>query len=659
MAPPKNYRPDIDGLRAIAVLLVIAFHVFPEGLRGGFIGVDIFFVISGYLITGIVINALRKGEFQFLDFYSRRIRRIVPALLVVLLATSLLGWITLQFDQIQQLLSHVEAGAFFFSNFKLITESGYFDSAAADKPLLHLWSLAVEEQFYLVWPLILSIVWRMRISGRIAIGTLAVVSLLMNMYLVVFRVDTTAAFYLPQARFWELMVGAFLACQQPKPSRANPFKINIQSFAGALCVLTGLWLIGIDRLPGGFHALLPCLGTALIISASPEAWINRQLLSQRWLVAVGLISFPLYLWHWPLLTFLHLNFGEQANDLWKLGAVALSFLLAWMTYALIERRLRWKQSATRYLAGAIVIVGITATVTSANMDTLVFENGWRDAATDVKVLRQFTGAVGKYTTNQDCLDRYPFAAAEAYGWWFCIKNKPSEATVLLLGNSFANQLYPGLSTNPDLKHHTFLSVGTCDAADSPWVDNGVRKHPCRGTAQETNREYIDNILRTTKSLRYVIVGGLNTSPNLNYIGYVRQRLDYLQSLNLKVIIFKPHLAPGFHPRACFSSINGRTPRNCSFSPVRRVRMDAQFQVLVDAIHTSHPQVLFFDQNDIYCPSTSDKCSFVKDELPLNRDEVHISEYGASKMTEDFVKWAKVNDPGFLNPLEQSLREPIK
>jgi peptidoglycan/LPS O-acetylase OafA/YrhL len=165
---PK-YRPDIDGLRAIAVLSVIGFHAFPEWIKGGFIGVDIFFVISGYLISTIIIENLKNDSFSFVDFYSRRIRRIFPALLLVLIASYAVGWFTLLAEEYAQLGKHIAAGAGFVSNLVLWNESGYFDAASDTKPLLHLWSLGVEEQFYVIWPLLMWITWKRKLNFLICL----------------------------------------------------------------------------------------------------------------------------------------------------------------------------------------------------------------------------------------------------------------------------------------------------------------------------------------------------------------------------------------------------------------------------------------------------------------------------------------------------------
>ncbi len=207
---PKSdlYRADIDGLRAVAVLAVVAFHVFPLRVRGGFIGVDIFFVISGYLISALLFTGFERKNFSFTDFYSRRIRRVFPALLLILFASYVFGWFALTADEYKPLGKHIAGGAAFVSNFVFLRESGYFDNLEDKKPLLHLWSLGVEEQFYLIWPLLLWTGWKLRLNFLAMTAAVGLISFGLNIFYV--SSNTALAFYAPQTRFWELMIGAAL-----------------------------------------------------------------------------------------------------------------------------------------------------------------------------------------------------------------------------------------------------------------------------------------------------------------------------------------------------------------------------------------------------------------------------------------------------------------
>ncbi|MEI7824499.1 MAG: acyltransferase [Chlorobiaceae bacterium] len=204
-----NYRPDIDGLRAVAVLAVVGFHAFPSWLMGGFVGVDVFFVISGYLISTIIFNNLDKGTFSFSEFYARRIMRIFPALILVLFACLAFGWFALLSDEFNQLGKHIAAGTGFVSNLVLWRESGYFDNSSGTKPLLHLWSLGIEEQFYIVWPLVLWFAWKRKFNLLTITVLVTIFSFLLNIKGI--KQDAVATFYSPQTRFWELLCGSLLA----------------------------------------------------------------------------------------------------------------------------------------------------------------------------------------------------------------------------------------------------------------------------------------------------------------------------------------------------------------------------------------------------------------------------------------------------------------
>lgn len=380
-----KYRTDIDGLRAIAVLAVVGFHALPTRLTGGFVGVDIFFVISGYLISSIILQQVSVGRFSFLQFYSRRAKRIFPALIAVLVACYAFGWFQLLGDEFALLGKHMAAGAGFVSNLVLWSEAGYFDSAAEAKPLLHLWSLAVEEQFYLLWPFMIILAWRFRLKLPLMIASVIILSFVVS--LVSVHSDASAAFYSPLTRFWELSIGSLLAyagTSLPSPSQGRRWAQlhavvsppataagslwlqNMMSVLGMVLLVAAITCLSNALLFPGWWALPPTLGAFLIIAAGPQAWPNRRILSNRVLVWFGLISYPLYLWHWPLLSFARLIEGEKPGLQVRLGAVALSVALAWLTYRLIERPIRFGKSHRAMAMGlfaALLAIGLIGWIT--------------------------------------------------------------------------------------------------------------------------------------------------------------------------------------------------------------------------------------------------------------------------------------------------------
>jgi peptidoglycan/LPS O-acetylase OafA/YrhL len=354
--PSDRYRPDIDGLRAIAVTLVVCFHAFPEAMPGGFIGVDIFFVISGFLITGIIARELDQQQFGLLAFYARRIRRIFPALIVVLGATLVLGWLWMLPLAYAQLSADVFASAAFVSNIALWLQSGYFDIESGRKPLLHLWSLGIEEQFYLCWPLILMLAARLRLSILAVASVLGLASFALNVALI--GSDPVATFYLPFTRAWELLAGGVLACgwnQLRHTSAAS----NLRAAAGLVLIAIAAGVLDSKSAFPGWWGLLPVAGAALLLSA-PAAWGCRHLLSSPAMVRIGLISYPLYLWHWPLLVFFGIIKFAPLTLLERALIVALSFALAALTYRLVEVPFRFGRPNRRGIAGLCAGMGLVA-----------------------------------------------------------------------------------------------------------------------------------------------------------------------------------------------------------------------------------------------------------------------------------------------------------
>jgi len=427
------YRPDVDGLRAVAVLSVIAFHAFPKSITGGFIGVDVFFVISGYLISSLILSGLKNGSFSFIDFYARRARRIFPALTVVLIfvwGAGLLFFVPADFAALSK---HIVAGAAFAANIVTYFEVGYFDVPANTKPLLHLWSLGVEEQFYFIFPLLMVLVWRHR-SATLILSVIAVASFALNVVTV--RYSPSFAFFLPFTRFWEFLAGTLLAYDSVKfgwTARVEPNarRDNAASAIGMLMILVGIFIIPAEGNYPGWWALLPVMGTVLMVWAGQHAWINRKILANQKLVYIGLISYPLYLWHWPLLVigktivadYSPLNHHVRTTTI---VVVALSFVLSWLTYEFVERPIRTR----RFNIGLRWVAGACAASLAA------------------------IGLVGVVTLRTDgLLERYPreiqaLLAPLTYGADFPPPNEKKNLVGPLLvvyGDSYAGHLIPGLT----------------------------------------------------------------------------------------------------------------------------------------------------------------------------------------------------------------------
>jgi len=357
------------------------------------VGVDVFFVISGFLISTIIFRGMseRMGgtgggkPFSFIDFYSRRVRRIFPSLIFCLLTFLVLGWFVLLPDEYSLFGKHTLGASAYVSNLLLWREAGdYFQTASQTKPLLHLWSLGIEEQFYLIWPLVLFIAYKLNFN----IFTLALVGALASFGFELHSVkgNPTAAFYSPFLRFWELMAGSLLAWLKlykgemfrgiaertgpylsavllRNPSRADYGRLcgNILSVVGLALILTAVFALDSTDFPG-YKALLPVMGAVLMIAAGKDAFLNRYLLSNRVMVWFGLISYPLYIWHWPFLSFAWIVGGEMPQLKVRIGCVVLAVVMSAVTYYYVEPKLRWGKYGGYKAAGLLsvmVIIGVT------------------------------------------------------------------------------------------------------------------------------------------------------------------------------------------------------------------------------------------------------------------------------------------------------------
>jgi peptidoglycan/LPS O-acetylase OafA/YrhL len=359
------YRADIDGLRAVSILLVVGYHAQAVFIPGGFVGVDIFFVISGFLITGIILSQIESGTFSPLWFYARRVRRIFPALIVVLSATYLLGWLLLLPDGFADLGQNIAASVAFVSNLFQLRQAGYFAPASADNPLLHLWSLGIEEQFYIVWPPVLLVIAR---AKRRPLYILALAAASFAVGLLVFAGYKEWSFYSPLPRAWELLAGGLLAERQI--ARHDFLKAgfarqhDLQATLGLAMIASAAIGLNRDSLFPGIAALLPVTGAALLI-LSPTSLINRGLLSSPAMVLIGLISYPLYLWHWPLLSYLGILRSGDPNFLEVWAAVILAGVLSYLTYRGIELPLRRRPKVVPKLAFGLAGLGVIGIVTAA------------------------------------------------------------------------------------------------------------------------------------------------------------------------------------------------------------------------------------------------------------------------------------------------------
>jgi peptidoglycan/LPS O-acetylase OafA/YrhL len=364
-----GFRPDIDGLRAVAIGLVVAYHAFPKLRSGGFIGVDVFFVISGYLITQIILTGLQAGTFSLGAFYQRRVRRIVPALLVVLAACCLFGWLALLPRELLWLGRSLSWCAPFLANvFFARIGIGYFDTSAQLAPLLHLWSLGVEEQFYFAWPVLLMVAVQRGVTMRALLAVTAT-SLMISIWGIWHA--PSPYFYLPASRAWELAVGGILAAWRagmPGSAAAvmssrrslRGYAAQASSLAGAALLVAVVVFFDADKMAAVIASVMSTAGAALLIWAGPLAAVNRELLSSQPMIFLGRISYPLYLWHWPVFSFAQIILGHAPPPALAAAATAIALAAAYATYRWVETPVRYGRPGAKTVARLLVGLAILA-----------------------------------------------------------------------------------------------------------------------------------------------------------------------------------------------------------------------------------------------------------------------------------------------------------
>jgi peptidoglycan/LPS O-acetylase OafA/YrhL len=626
MNHPK-YRPDIDGLRAIAVLSVVIFHAFPHALASGFIGVDIFFVISGYLISSIIFENSDRGSFSFGQFYGRRIKRIFPALTLVLLSCLVFGWFGLLGDEFKQLGKHIAAGAGFVSNFFFWQEVGYFNNAAETKPLLHLWSLGIEEQFYIFWPLLVWVTWRRKTLFLVLFSALLLGSLAYNVYLV--RPDPTATFYSPATRIWELLVGVLLAyiSTQARAGTAKPWQFSdsirqAASTLGVILLVFAFFKIDNGRPFPGTWALFPVLGSFLLIFAGPTVWFNRFVLSNRLLVWVGLISFPLYLWHWPMLSLMRIIESEAPETAYRAVAVGLSVLLAWMTYYFVEKPIRTNGKSS------LKITVLTACIAALGLAGLaIYQNNGvpaRSAAqiNGVNSWDNLTFATPcKFITNGPNHDD-----------WCNIGNAPGKPpTTVLIGDSVGSNFAPMLQSYSEQEGHSNFVFrqygrGLCHGFPEIAYENCQELVKATHAYIEKNPSIDTIILAANWPLYFNGFDRVGSTPvsSQQFKAAFEKNVAYYQGLGKRVVVF---LAPpvGANPRACLTRpIRLSEKSNCNLTLAEALHNDGKYR----AYFTTYLQSLNVDTFDPFKYLCDEKTCKITDGVRIYYvDHEHFSIYG--------------------------------
>lgn len=642
-----EYRPDIDGLRAIAVIAVVGFHAFPEYLPGGFVGVDVFFVISGFLISGIIFKHLCNSDFSLRDFYARRARRILPALCVVLSACLLFGFYALLPDEFSLLGKHVAAAAAFAANLAFWRDSGYFAPAAQFEPLLHLWSLGIEEQFYLLWPLVLLLAWKRGLNIPLIVGLMAAASFLLSVVLA--AADPAANFYFPLSRFWELGLGCLLAAVRAFPTgllaqacrglrflpAATVRTLKMQlPVIGAALIAVAVYAYDSHTAFPGIAALVPTTGAMLIVAAPDGSWFKDKVLAQRALVFIGLISYPLYLWHWPILSFAAILASGTPQLVVRATGVLLALALSVLTFQFIEVpiRTRRRPRISMALAGLAASVGV--------LGFAVYAQQGLSGRFDAGVLAIKQGP------KQDrlCLASVP----QRYQFNYCRRTNLQAPKVVFLGDSQAQGVYEGtISTLGTDQSLLLLARGGCPPVLNVHPSPGVYATEARRrTCNDTWSALVDYV-RNTRPQMVVLVGAgpqffENPDASSNVTDRVADERAFKDGLTNLVAAVQPYSRviyvleiPTFDTAPeCFLRPVKLPGNNCS-PRVGRGALTASrstYQESVREVQREFPDLVVVDPIPSLCSARS--CSQVsRSGQVLYSDKVHLSPAGGRRLAQ--------------------------
>jgi peptidoglycan/LPS O-acetylase OafA/YrhL len=616
----QKYIPSIDGLRALAVLSVILFHAFPLVFPGGFIGVDIFFVISGYLITQIIVSQAISNQFSFGDFYSRRIRRIFPSLILVFLVVYVVGWFVMLPGEFMQLGKHIAAGASFISNWVYWLEAGYFDELVELKPLLNLWSLGVEEQFYIFWPLIILVLIRFGMGLRNALIGLVLASFLINILLV--KAYPSATFYLPFSRTWELGLGGLIAVY---PIRIKDLRFNhFISILGICGVIAPIFYLNTHSVFPGWSVVPPVIGTGLLLIAIANGGLAAKFLSASWMIGLGLISYPLYLWHWPALSFGGIIKGTSLDVLETIALLLVSLVFALFSYFVIEKKVRYLGVKSVFVL-CLLMMGICF-------------QGWNTYHREGLEFRLRRTIEIPFEQKQDFVKwehkgmlptgicEPGFIYPEAH---VCAQsNAQGEADVVVLGDSHAFSAYWGIAKAYSNDHIVrLIGQGGC----LPFLDASSF-----GMYSSCNKNIHDQIAWITNDPTVKTIFIAHRSPIISsdtdqkkLEESVIKTFDKLLKANKRVIYINSVPELNFEPRLCVGDLpfGRKNPvGSCSFPLDRELARQARYRESMNSIFKKYPTVSIYEPAIFLC--RNEICNAVIDDRVMYTDTNHLSESGS-------------------------------
>jgi peptidoglycan/LPS O-acetylase OafA/YrhL len=630
-----KYRSEIDGLRALAVVPVILFHAGFESFRGGFVGVDVFFVISGYLITSIIVEDLRRERFSVLNFYERRARRILPALFFVVAASFAVAWAILPYHQLMDFAESIIGVFTFSSNFLFWMEAGYFDTASELKPLLHTWSLSVEEQYYIVVPLLMLLMWRFRERSLFGLlSALALVSFCLAQYSSTRYAD--AGFFLPHTRAWELLVGGLAAIKADKYTNKNGSEVF--SLVGVMAILSAIFFFDGDVPFPSFYTLLPIIGTLLIIIYARQGTAVHRILSFAPVVHVGLLSYSAYLWHQPVFAFARaISIGEPSK--WTMGLLSVvSMLLAYVTWKLIENPFRDSRKLRRNKVFGLSILGIIIFISLGLWLKFSDAPKQRKTLSGENLLELSRKTATNYGLNKKCVNFLVDPLCQ----------EGEKPLALLWGDSYAMHLALALKNSPSKLPFVQMTMSNC-APILGVAAYGGRYTPAWGKECIGNNEKVFDWLKTQAEIKYVILASpfrqLSDNAPVTLTGGALLKenkglatklfmvtINKIISVGKEVVIVSPTPTPGYDMGKCFirSHILMRHSSSCDFPLSKNNRVET-YKILENLSRQAQVRMLWLDK--IICPHGICRVS-VGDTL-IYRDSGHLSREGAAYLGSEY------------------------
>ena len=630
---PVVYRSDVDGLRALAVLAVIAFHANAKLLPGGFAGVDIFFVISGFLISGLICKEVEQGTFSFVNFYTRRIKRILPVFAVVCVVTSGIALYLLGINDFVFFTTSLAASWAFASNvFFSLLSGGYFDTRFALFPLLHTWSLGVEEQFYFVFPILLASVLRYQ---RAHVLSIAVVSAVAFVLLSQVKSADPRAYYLLQYRAHELLIGliALLAIRD-YPIKSSVVA-DISCSIGLILTIGSLFLLRPTSEFPGLNSVYPCAGAALVIYSGAKAAVFRQVLTNRWLVLIGLMSYSLYLWHWPILSFLRYR-GISLTAPVVLAAIASTFSLSYLSWNFVElpirgnSRIGFRKAVTWFYllpATAFLTFGLFSYTTGGFPSR--FSPEIRELMSSYSREADLSRACSTRSIDDPTVSLSRLLEKCSFG-----DPTQGKAQILLFGDSHANHFKPFVDILASKAHlrGVYHVTGGCVPTARRQV-NGQEGEPVAPACLDHNA----NMLKLAGNFRFVVFGGAWTTVKSGFEEDLRVAVDTVIRAGAIPVVFRDSPASDRDLSLCvLGQARGWLPprTDCNIPYANVLQVQAEYEQSIDRVKAEFPTMIVVDPKSVICDAT--ECKSRIGNLAVYRDSNHINERAAKMLAQEYI-----------------------